>query len=86
MSMVTRRLQVLLDERRYATAPSRRRTASAPAGAGLGAFDGVLAAAALERGAEALVSAARGFDAVRGPRFVALGSPECAELLAAAAD
>lgn len=53
---------------------------------GLGAFDCVLAAAALERGAEALVSADRALDAVRGLRFVALGSPECAELLAAAAD
>lgn len=42
----------------------------------LGAFDGVLAAAALERGAEALVSADRAFAQVRRLPFVELGSRE----------
>lgn len=49
----------------------------------LGAFDALLAAAALGAGAEALVSADRDFRAVEGLRFVELGSPELDELIAA---
>ena len=47
----------------------------------LGAFDAVLAAAALERGADALVSADRAFGLVRRLPFVELGSPELERLL-----
>lgn len=46
----------------------------------LGAFDAVLAAAAIGRGAEALVSADRAFAAVGGLRHVDPGSPELAAL------
>ena len=49
----------------------------------LGAFDALLAAAALGAGAEALVSADRDFRAVKELRFVELGSPELDELIAA---
>lgn len=49
----------------------------------LDAFDAVLAAAAMEAEAEALVSADRAFAGVRGLRFVELGSPELERLLAA---
>jgi len=48
---------------------------------GLGAFDAVLAAAALAAGAEALVSADRSFAAVRRLPFRELGSPELLALL-----
>lgn len=48
---------------------------------GLGAFDAVLAAVAIARGAEALVSADAGFADVPGLRHVALGGPELAALL-----
>lgn len=50
---------------------------------GLDAFDAVLAAAAIEVGAEALVTADRAFAAVRGLRFVELGSPAFEQLLGA---
>ncbi len=48
----------------------------------LGAFDAVLAAAAIGRGSEALVSADRAFAAVGGLRHVDPGSAELAALLA----
>ena len=47
----------------------------------LGAFDAVLAAAALAAGADALVSADRSFAAVRGLTFRELGSPDLPALL-----
>lgn len=47
----------------------------------LGAFDALLAAAAIRAGAEALVSADRAFAGVGGVRFVKLGEPGFAELL-----
>lgn len=47
----------------------------------LDAFDAVLAATALEHGAEALVSADSAFEDVRGLRFVELGSPRLDALL-----
>lgn len=47
----------------------------------LGAFDSVLAAAALESGAAALVSADRAFDSVPRLRFVELGSRALADLI-----
>jgi uncharacterized protein len=47
----------------------------------LDAFDAVLAATALEHGAEALVSADRAFADVRRLRFVELGSARLDELL-----
>lgn len=47
----------------------------------LGALDGVLAAAAIERGAEALVSADRAFGSVRQLPFVELGSSRLDRLL-----
>lgn len=50
----------------------------------LGAFDAVLAAAALAAEAEALVSADRSFAAVRGLPFRELGSPELLALLGGA--
>lgn len=48
----------------------------------LGAFDAVLAAVALGRDAEALLSADAAFGSVGKLRFVALGSPELDDLLA----
>lgn len=48
---------------------------------GLGAFDAVLAAAALEREAEALVSADRDFAGVPGLRHLPPDSPDLADLL-----
>lgn len=48
---------------------------------GLDAFDAVLAATALEHGAEALVSGDRAFEDVRRLRFVELGSERFDELL-----
>jgi hypothetical protein len=47
----------------------------------LGAFDAVLAAAALEQGAEALVSADAAYRSVRGLPFVELGSADLDGLL-----
>lgn len=47
----------------------------------LGAFDAVLAAAAIAAGADALVSADRAFTGIRGLRWVDLGSGELASLL-----
>lgn len=47
----------------------------------LGAFDAVLAAAAIAGGAELLVSADRAFAAVREVRAVAPGAPEVERLL-----
>jgi predicted nucleic acid-binding protein len=47
----------------------------------LGSFDAVLAAVALERNAQALVSADRAFAAVRGLPYVNPASPELDELL-----
>lgn len=47
----------------------------------LGAFDAVLAAAAIGGGVDALVSADRSFGAVRGLRWVDLGGDELAGLL-----
>lgn len=47
----------------------------------LGAFDALLAAAAIRAGAEALVSADRAFAGVGGVRFVELGEPGLAGLL-----
>lgn len=47
----------------------------------LGAFDAVLAAAALENDAETLVSTDRDFRAVKELRFVELGSAELDELI-----
>jgi hypothetical protein len=47
----------------------------------LGAFDAVLAAAAIGAGADALVSADRSFASVRGLRFVDLDSPELLGLI-----
>ena len=48
----------------------------------LGAFDAVLAAAAIAAHAEALVSADRSFDDVRGLRWIDLAGGELATLLA----
>ncbi len=48
----------------------------------VGAFDAVLAATAIAAGADALVSADRSFDGVRGLRWVDLGGSELQELLA----
>ena len=48
----------------------------------LGAFDAVLAAATIAARADALVSADRSFDRVRGLRWVDLAGDELAELLA----
>lgn len=50
---------------------------------GLGAFDAVLAAAALRAGAEALVSADGSFAAVRRLPFVDLAAPELGRLVGA---
>ena len=47
----------------------------------LGAFDAVLAAAAVGAEVDALVSADRSFASVRGLRFVDLASPELRDLL-----
>lgn len=47
----------------------------------LGTFDAVLAAAALEREAEALVSADDGFDGIPGLRHVDPGTPDLTSLL-----
>jgi predicted nucleic acid-binding protein len=47
----------------------------------LGAFDAVLAAVALNRGADALVSGDDAFGSVQKLPFVALGSPELDSLL-----
>ena len=47
----------------------------------LGSFDAVLAAVAIERDAEALVSADKAFASVRRLRFVELGSAALEELL-----
>lgn len=47
----------------------------------LGAFDAVLAAAAVRVGADALVSADRSFAALRSPTFVDLASPDVAGLV-----
>jgi predicted nucleic acid-binding protein len=49
----------------------------------LGAFDGVVAAATIEQGADALVSADRAFAQVRRLPFVELGSPQLERLLGA---
>jgi hypothetical protein len=49
----------------------------------LGAFDAVLAAAALGAGAESLVSADRSFADVRGLTFVDLSSPELVSRISA---
>lgn len=49
----------------------------------LGAFDAVLAATAIGRGAEALVSADRAFGAVAGLRLLLPGSAELEQLLGA---
>ena len=48
----------------------------------LGAFDAVLAAVALEHGAEALVSADAGFTGIRGLRHVVPGTPAFERLVA----
>jgi predicted nucleic acid-binding protein len=48
----------------------------------LGPFDAVLAAVAINRDAEALVSSDRGFRGVRYLRYIDLGGPELDELLA----
>ena len=48
----------------------------------LGAFDAVLAAAAIAQRAEALVSAHRAFAHVRGLRWVDLAGDELASLIA----
>lgn len=48
----------------------------------LGAFDAVLATAALRARADGLVSADRSFDGIRGLRFVDLASTELEALLA----
>ena len=50
---------------------------------GLGAFDAVLAAAAIGRGSEALISADRAFEDVAGLRHLVPGSPEFDRLLTA---
>jgi predicted nucleic acid-binding protein len=50
----------------------------------LGSFDAVLAAAAIERDAQALVSADQAFGSVRRLRFVDLGSVELEALVGAA--
>jgi predicted nucleic acid-binding protein len=47
----------------------------------LGSFDAVLAAVALNRDADALVSADRAFDSVRGLRYVDPATPELDRLL-----
>lgn len=49
----------------------------------LGAFDAVLASAALRSGAEALVSADRSFAAVRKLPFVDLAAPDLADIVGA---
>ena len=49
----------------------------------LGAFDAVLAAAAMRRGADALVTADAAFAEVAGLRVLALDGPELAELIRA---
>lgn len=48
---------------------------------GLGAFDAVLAAIAIEEGAEALISADTSFGEVRGLRWVRPAGPKFRELL-----
>ncbi len=48
---------------------------------GVDAFDAVLAAVAIRRGAEALVSADRGFAGIAGLRHVDPGAPELDQLL-----
>lgn len=48
---------------------------------GLGAFDAVLAATAMEEGAEALISADTSFGEVRGLRWVRPAGPKFRELL-----
>lgn len=48
---------------------------------GLGAFDAALAASAIAAGADALVSADRSFEGVRGLRWVDLAGDELRELL-----
>ncbi len=48
----------------------------------LGAFDAVLAAAAIEQKAEALVSADRAFAGIRGLRWVDLAGEELSSLIA----
>ena len=48
---------------------------------GLGAFDAVLAAASIDHGADALVSADRAFGVVRRLPFVELGTPALERLL-----
>jgi hypothetical protein len=48
----------------------------------LGAFDALLAATARAHGAEALVSADRGFSGIRGLRYVDLASPALGDLIA----
>lgn len=50
---------------------------------GLNAFDALLAAAAIQADARALVSADRAFAGIRRLSFVELGSPELERLLAA---
>jgi len=47
----------------------------------LGSFDAILAAVAINRDAEALISSDRGFRGVRRVRHVDLGGPELDELL-----
>jgi predicted nucleic acid-binding protein len=47
----------------------------------LGSFDAVLAAVAINRDAEALISTDRGFRGVRRLRHVDMGGPELDELL-----
>lgn len=49
---------------------------------GLGAFDAVLAAVAIERRADALISSDRAFGVVEGLRWVDPASPELDALLA----
>jgi uncharacterized protein len=48
----------------------------------LGPFDAVLAAVAINRDADALVSSDRGFRGVRYLRYIDIGGPELDELLA----
>jgi predicted nucleic acid-binding protein len=48
---------------------------------GLGAFDAVLAAASIDHGADALVSADRAFAVVRRLPFIELGTPALERLL-----
>jgi predicted nucleic acid-binding protein len=47
----------------------------------LGSFDAILAAVAINRDAEALISSDRGFRGVRRLRHVDIGGPELDELL-----